>query len=371
MIIKFSPSAIMALALTVLLLGGCETSTDTPATVDARSTAASFTYGADGATSTTAAAQVLPVTDPVARDLLNTTTIVGAGRTTEREFPASDLSTGGTITAPTDVALSNGSAFSMILDVHTDTANKVDFIAMSIDGSGSTILVPVDEEGQVPRGAVLFEPGIAASEQRQIKATRAPGTNTVTLQGYVRNRDRPEFPTTAGYQQPKYKIAAHVTPAPITGFAGFPPDGGWENLYSQLGFGVLADWTKPVTVQIQYTQVKTGALQFNLTWDSTADIDLYVTRPDGVVYWYGHRGTTDEGLDVDDVTGFGPENVFFTAAPTRGNYIVRVKHYSGFLPSNYVLSVIRPGFENEVYTGSLRTYKQDDLVITYFYGSAQ
>lgn len=76
-----------------------------------------------------------------------------------------------------------------------------------------------------------------------------------------------------------------------------------------------------------------------LTWsDSSADLDLHLARdgaaifarPDDVNWcnptpiWDG--GATDGRLDIDDRTGFGPENIN-VPAPADGDYVVRVHYF--------------------------------------------
>jgi hypothetical protein len=74
-----------------------------------------------------------------------------------------------------------------------------------------------------------------------------------------------------------------------------------------------------------------GDIQVTLTWDSTADIDLYVQDPNEEWIWFGKKTSASGGwLDVDDIDGFGPENIFWekNRAP-EGDYLVYVEHYSG------------------------------------------
>ena len=79
----------------------------------------------------------------------------------------------------------------------------------------------------------------------------------------------------------------------------------------------------------------TGDLQVTLSWDTgntgnRVDIDNHVVEPNGTrVYYANPTGPTAE-LDVDNVVGMGPENIFVaagTAAP--GVYRVQVVYYFG------------------------------------------
>jgi len=85
----------------------------------------------------------------------------------------------------------------------------------------------------------------------------------------------------------------------------------------------------------QVTPVGTGDIQATLSWDTPADLDLYVVDPFGCEIYYGNRSCPSGGeLDLDSNAGCGgadvrAENVFWPAgqAPV-GNYTVRVNHWS-------------------------------------------
>ena len=81
-------------------------------------------------------------------------------------------------------------------------------------------------------------------------------------------------------------------------------------------------------------ELGTGDVQVTLRWASSADIDLHVTEPDGTEIWYGDKGPTSTGgqLDVDSNVGCeqeaSVENVFWPVgqAPS-GTYTVEVNGY--------------------------------------------
>ena len=69
-------------------------------------------------------------------------------------------------------------------------------------------------------------------------------------------------------------------------------------------------------------------LRVVLAWDTDGtDLDLHVVSPDGAHAWYGERVTPNGGaLDVDVTTGYGPE-IYSSAAPLKGTYLVYVNYY--------------------------------------------
>lgn len=69
-------------------------------------------------------------------------------------------------------------------------------------------------------------------------------------------------------------------------------------------------------------------LRVLLAWDTDGtDLDLHVVSPDGAHTWYGERVAPNGGaLDVDVTMGYGPE-IYSSAAPLKGTYLVYVNYY--------------------------------------------
>ncbi len=91
----------------------------------------------------------------------------------------------------------------------------------------------------------------------------------------------------------------------------------------------------------------TAAILVTLTWDKNdTDVDLYVIDPTGDYSCYYHKVTADGGeLDVDIISGFGPEHWTLTYADTvrwDEDYQVRLHYYSdhGNGPTNYTVTII-------------------------------
>jgi hypothetical protein len=112
-----------------------------------------------------------------------------------------------------------------------------------------------------------------------------------------------------------------------------------------------------------------GDVQITLTWDNTADVDLHVVDPYGEeIAFYSPYSSSGGWLDVDDVDGYGPENVFWPAggAPS-GTYTVHVHHYAGPAPSQFQVLIQQAGY-SKIYSGTL--YDDQYLhVATFTYGT--
>lgn len=105
-----------------------------------------------------------------------------------------------------------------------------------------------------------------------------------------------------------------------------------------------------------------GDVQVTLTWDNTSDLDLWVTDPYGEkIYWYHPYSASGGQLDVDDVNGYGPENIFWpTGAAPNGTYLVQVDYYSGSGTALYTVLIQAFGGINQ-YQGSLQPYQTIDI----------
>ncbi len=84
------------------------------------------------------------------------------------------------------------------------------------------------------------------------------------------------------------------------------------------GFGLAKFGTGGESVR--GVEVKVGDPQFTLLWDTTADIDIHVVEPGGKeIYWNDTKGRQGGELDVDNVEGFGPENIYWLKQAPDGS----------------------------------------------------
>ncbi|MEM6326704.1 MAG: hypothetical protein AAF791_06245 [Bacteroidota bacterium] len=112
-----------------------------------------------------------------------------------------------------------------------------------------------------------------------------------------------------------------------------------------------------------------GDVQVSLTWDTTADIDLWVTDPSGELIAYFNRTSESGGqLDVDDRDGFGPENIFWpTGGAPQGTYTVDVDHFSGASPTGYSVTTVVQG-QTQTFRG-LIAFDQTARITTFTIGA--
>lgn len=107
-----------------------------------------------------------------------------------------------------------------------------------------------------------------------------------------------------------------------------------------------------------------GDLTFTLSWDTTSDLDLWVTCPAGSIISYSNRESCGGFLDVDSNAGQlrqDPiENTYFNA-PSVGSYYVRVNLYSlrsSNGPQHFRLT-IQDGEHYEQHDGTVSTDRPD------------
>jgi hypothetical protein len=100
------------------------------------------------------------------------------------------------------------------------------------------------------------------------------------------------------------------------------------------GFGV-ARFGLGGTEMVNNVSVKVGNPQFTLIWDTNVDLDLHVLEPGGSHISFEYRNGRRGGeLDVDDVDGQGPENIYWGGGLNKGNgpageYKWYVHYYGG------------------------------------------
>jgi hypothetical protein len=114
---------------------------------------------------------------------------------------------------------------------------------------------------------------------------------------------------------------------------------------------------------INGVRVKVGDPQFTLIWNTRADIDLHVLEPGGAhIYWESRNGERGGELDVDDVDGFGPENVYWVQGlGPPGEYQWYVHYYGGLggvsVPTQWKVR-LKHNNEIKIFTGKLNQIGQ-------------
>ena len=81
-------------------------------------------------------------------------------------------------------------------------------------------------------------------------------------------------------------------------------------------------------------------------------MDLRVMPPCGTEVFYGRTSACGGVLDRDDITGTGPENIFWSTSPARGSYRVCATPYNIRGTTNWTLRIFHGSTQVAVYTGS-------------------
>jgi hypothetical protein len=126
-------------------------------------------------------------------------------------------------------------------------------------------------------------------------------------------------------------------------------------------------------------ELGTGEMQLTLQWDSSADLDLHVTEPDGTeLYWQSPGPSTSGGkLDVDSNVGCDPdgsvENVYWSGAPPSGDFTVEVNGYDVGSAArtdvecgggDYTLTIKVAGQPDEVHEGTVADEETDSYPLS-------
>lgn len=78
-----------------------------------------------------------------------------------------------------------------------------------------------------------------------------------------------------------------------------------------------------------------GAITITLEWGSNPDVDLHVIEPNGTHVYYARLIGQSGYLDLDDISGYGPEH-YYVACDTleEGSYTVGVNYFNGVSPES-------------------------------------
>ena len=125
--------------------------------------------------------------------------------------------------------------------------------------------------------------------------------------------------------------------------------------------------------------VRVGDPQFTLIWDAPVDLDLHVVEPGGAeLHTFDRKSKQGGELDVDNMRGFGPENIYWMHEDPKsgervkgqgpaGEYKWFVVYWGGFdaAPQLTHWKVrVKHGGKVQVYTGRLRALNERSKVYT-------
>jgi hypothetical protein len=169
-------------------------------------------------------------------------------------------------------------------------------------------------------------------------------------------------------------LASRAAPAPADASAagGGTALTGAGQAGSGDGFGV-AKFGLGGSEVINNIEVRVGNPQFTLIWNSTADIDLHVLEPGGShISWENRNGTRGGELDVDDVDGLGPENVYWGGGLNKGNgppgeykwYVFYYGGVDGNVPTRWKVR-LKHGGAYKIFEGRMGAIGQRSKIYTF------
>lgn len=131
-----------------------------------------------------------------------------------------------------------------------------------------------------------------------------------------------------------------------------------------------SNWLAPTaTPTITAENVGSGGIQVTLFWNQENDIDLWLIEPDDNKIYYAARNSVagDGFLDFDNVTAYGPENIFFDTNIPAGTYNVQVNYFAGRPATDWSISVTACG-STATFSGRLDAVGDVDDVFSFDYG---
>ncbi|HEY9200500.1 MAG TPA: hypothetical protein VIQ81_02795 [Gammaproteobacteria bacterium] len=270
------------------------------------------------------------------------------------DIPAPAGATGGTLEVASELSLTAGGTSSLgVTPPALPDGSYVHAYMIQIEGSDKTFVIPVGADGQ-PYGNSSTKP--SASELLKEKSnTMVSFASTPRERVQLNCTGQPSIRLTPSPMQ--NTAPTYTAPARVQTYiqAEVPPLTAPSYDFSNIQLHT-DNWSEPADVEVKVTEVGSGNFQITLTWDTATDVDLYLVEPDGHEIYYGSENSImgDGYLDVDDLDGFGPENIYFDTNIPSGNYTVKVNMYDdyGITPTNYVVTVKRNG-QSQSYDGAL------------------
>jgi len=156
-----------------------------------------------------------------------------------------------------------------------------------------------------------------------------------------------------------WRVEAGTASTILLSFGAKPPALDFDLTFRAIGAG--GGVGEVATFPVELLAVGTGELQVSLSWNTETDVDLHVVEPGGEEIFYANEVSAAGGmLDLDSnaacvLDNVNNENVTWTSAPPRGEYIVRVDYWSACdeaRRTDYVVTVRRRGGVPETFRGS-------------------
>lgn len=288
------------------------------------------------------------------------------GFSTEEEIERPANPQGGDVTVSEEMAITAGGVSSLSVQADVPEGQYVHAYIVEIEGSGRTFVIPVDENGEPQSNRVQ---SLSLSDNVD-RARRVASSGTASVQNERRGSDLMcnTMPNMSLEGQPMQEYEAPAQVQAYTSSAQ-PAGGDWVQVDFLDSMGTdPVNWTRPASTTIRAVDVGGGQFQVTLAWDTTADVDLHLTEPDGnKIYYAAPNSAAGDGyLDRDDTDGFGPENIYFEENIPAGEYTVEVHMFSGLsdeLPTDYTVTV-KQGGSVDTFTGTLVEDDETDLITT-------
>lgn len=310
-----------------------------------------------------------PVLDVNSPDGLSQAIYFDGGYSLTANIPAPSDPTGGNIIVNSEIAITGGGSTQFDLTAQ-DIPNGMHVHAylIQIEGSKTSFVIPVNANGQPYSQANAISTIPNKIERFSMHKTTVNGMAAPNPPARLNCSGYPNIEITASgmpSSTPSYEAPAQVyayLQAQVPPFT--PPTYLIPSMSRER-----RNWTAPTTVNIKAVKVGGGKLQVTLTWNNEADVDLYLEEPDGNIIFFGNEKSNagDGYLDIDDIDGFGPENIFYEKNVPPGKYSVRTELWSpapNNQPTNYTVKV-KYNNNSQIFNGSLFEERETDDITTF------
>ncbi|WP_157497939.1 YfaP family protein [Gilvimarinus chinensis] len=291
-----------------------------------------------------------------------------------RAIPAPSNANGGTLEVSSEVAITAGGASQLLVKPVLEEGYYVHAYMIQLEGVDETFVIPAKADGtpMYQQSLSLAASDLPHKVENNILAAK---TGAAPLASGLSGDDRIQLNCTGRptlyYDAPSYsapaRVQAYIQPQEPVQSMDFDAFRDGLSIPTDYWSIDTSNWTQPAEVEIKAVKVGSGEFQVTLAWDSKADVDLHLDEPGGSTIYYANPDSAngDGYLDVDDIDGYGPENIFFDSNIPAGEYTIKVHLFSApssnELPTSYTVTVKNNGSVNS-YNGTLTATDEIDVI---------
>ncbi|MDO6748432.1 YfaP family protein [Gilvimarinus sp. 1_MG-2023] len=371
---RFGGPAMLASVILLSACGGGSGGSDGPS----GAASSSSTPSVDGSGTSSSVSDDTPILVNSPEALSKAIDFEGAARM-GYSIPAPSGASGGVLDVSQELSVTAGGTSQLSIRPSLEEGYYVHAYMIQLDGVEETFIIPADSQGKpVFSSSTLLAasdlPGKVESHTQKSNTTQ----EAAVADGLTRRLDDVQL-NCSGRTSINFELSDYSASAQVQAYVQ-PEPSAWTMDFETFKEGMsvpldyfnmdYSSWTQPAEVEIKAVDVGTGELQVTLAWDTSADVDLHLEEPGGhTIHYLSPNSNNGDGyLDIDDVDGYGPENIFYDINIPSGDYTIKVHLFSGPVYgesiTSYTVTLKQNGTVN-TYTGTLNSWGEVDIITSF------